>query len=199
MKDRATLRFCVFCGSRAGLREEYVSNAKILGRVLATNNIELVYGGAAVGLMGALADSVLESGGRAIGVLPRGLARKEIAHPRLTKLHLVDSMHERKALMERLSDRFIALPGGFGTLEEILETITWIQLGLHRKPAGFLNVGGYYDPLLQQFERGLNDELIPSVLRQAIIAHDNPKTLVEMLLSYELPPAPVQWIHSSET
>jgi uncharacterized protein (TIGR00730 family) len=193
------MRFCVFCGSRSGNEETYAAHARRLGAALARRKLGLVYGGASVGLMGAVADAVLQAGGEVIGVIPHGLADKEIAHPGLTHLHLVESMHERKALMETLANGFIALPGGFGTLEEILEIVTWIQLGLHRKPAGLLNVAGYYDPLLQQTDRGLRDGFIPEVLKTALLSDSDPESLVERMLIHQLPPAPVKWLRRDQT
>ena len=142
---RPMKRLCVFAGSSAGTRREYQAAAVDLGRVLATRGIGLVYGGARVGLMGAVADAVLAGGGEVIGVIPRALVEKEVAHSGLTDLRIVTSMHERKALMADLSDAFIALPGGWGTLDEMFEILTWAQLGLHRKPCGLLNVQGYFD------------------------------------------------------
>lgn len=142
-------RIAVYCGASHGLRPEYAAMAMRLGQQLAERNIELVYGGGEVGLMGVLANAVLEHGGRVIGVIPDWLARHEIAHPALTELHVVDSMHARKALMADLSDAFIALPGGFGTLDELFEMLTWAQLGLHSKPGALLDVGGYFARLLE--------------------------------------------------
>ena len=192
-------RICVFCGSHLGRRPEYALHAARLGRALARRGIGLVYGGAAVGLMGAVADAALAGGGEVVGVIPGGLAAKEIAHPGLTQLHLVDTMHERKALMERLSDGFIAMPGGFGTFEEILEIMTWTQLGLHRKPAGFLNVGGYYDALLKQIRVGLAEGFIPRQLAPAIVTRKSPERLLAALLTHEPPPPTVKWITREET
>jgi uncharacterized protein (TIGR00730 family) len=141
-------RICVFCGSSQGNRTEYRAAAEELGAELVRRNIGLVYGGGNVGLMGLLADSVLQAGGEAVGVIPENLMAREVGHNGLTKLHVVHSMHERKTLMADLSDAFIALPGGFGTFEEFCEIVTWAQLGLHAKPCGILNVLGYYTPLL---------------------------------------------------
>ncbi len=152
---------CVFCGSRPGARPEFIEAARAFGQELARRGLTLVYGGASVGLMGTLADAVMSNGGRAVGVLPRHLEKREIAHAKLAELHLVDSMHERKALMAERSDAFVALPGGFGTFDELFEIITWAQLGLHRKPIGLLNVGGYFEPLLALVERGVRDGFIP--------------------------------------
>lgn len=153
-------RVCVFCGSRTGIRPLYVEAAGRLGRRLAGRGHDLVYGGGATGLMGVVADSILESGGRAIGVIPRSMATREVAHPGLTRMHVVGTMHERKALMAELSDAFIALPGGYGTFEELLETITWAQLGIHRKPVGLLNAGGYFDPLAEMFDRAVREGFV---------------------------------------
>src|ERR1051325_8659898 len=141
-------RLCVFTGSSSGARAAYAEAARELGTLLARRGIGLVYGGARVGLMGAVADAVLAAGGEAIGVIPQALVAKEVAHTGLTALHVVESMHARKAMMSDLSDGFIALPGGWGTLEELFEVLTWAQLGLHRKPTGLLNVDGYFDGLL---------------------------------------------------
>src|SRR5215475_2650578 len=150
-------RICVFCGSSSGSRPEYRVCAEELGTELIRRQIGLIYGGGNVGLMGAIADAVLRGGGEAIGVIPEHLMTREIAHKQLTKLHVVRSMHERKALMADLSDAFIALPGGFGTLEEFCEAVTWAQLGLHAKPCGILNVQGYYSPLLAMFDDAVRE------------------------------------------
>ncbi|MFZ5469975.1 MAG: TIGR00730 family Rossman fold protein [Myxococcota bacterium] len=192
-------RICVFCGSKNGIHPEFADAAKRLGRALAAQKIGLVYGGASVGLMGAIADAVLADGGEVHGVIPGGLAAKEIAHDGLTQLHVVSTMHERKALMERLSDGFIAMPGGFGTFEEFLEIVTWTQLGLHRKPAGLLNVGGYYEPLLAQIRSGLDAGFIPQELAPAVVAEREPEALLTRLLSHQVPPPTVKWITREET
>lgn len=141
-------RVCVFCGSRGGARPEYLEAARGLGRLLAGRGIGLVYGGATVGLMGAVADGTMDAGGEVDGVLPEALVERELAHLRLTRLHRVGTMHQRKALMAELADAFVTLPGGTGTLDELFEIVTWAQLGLHRKPVGLLDVGGYFQPLL---------------------------------------------------
>lgn len=142
-------RICVFAGSNPGARDEYRAAAVALGHELAARGLELVYGGASVGLMGVVADAILAAGGKAHGVLPRGLFRTEVAHSGLTELHEVDSMHERKDLMARLADGFIALPGGYGTFDELFEIVTWAQIGIHEKPVGLLDVMDYYQPLLK--------------------------------------------------
>lgn len=169
-----------------------------MGKALAKKGLGLVYGGASIGMMGTLADAVLAAGGEVIGVIPHGLAAKEIAHTGLTELKRVASMHERKATMEKLADGFIALPGGFGTFEELLEMATWIQLGLHRKPAGILNTAGYYEPLLQQIRKGLDEGFIPPSLDTALLSDDDPERLLERLLAHQLPPPPVRWLRSTE-
>ena len=147
------LRLCVFCGSQLGVRPEYVDITRELGRALARRDIELVYGGGHVGLMGVIADAVLDAGGRAIGVIPQALVERELAHDKLTELHVTAGMHERKALMAALSDAFVALPGGFGTADEWFEILTWAQLKLHDKPVGLLDVEGFFDPLLAWIDR----------------------------------------------
>src|SRR6266496_1559672 len=150
-------RICVFCGSRPGIRPEYLDAARRLGTLLAERRIGLVYGGASVGVMGAVADAALRGGGEVIGVIPKALERRELAHDNLTELRVVESMHERKALMAELSDVVIALPGGFGTFEELFETITWSQLGIHRKAIGILNVSGFYDGMLALIDHAIEE------------------------------------------
>ena len=175
-------RICVFCGSSAGSQPEYRACAQQLGAELTRRKIGLVYGGGNVGLMGAIADSVLEAGGEAIGVIPEHLMTREIGHKRLTKLHIVHSMHERKALMADLSDAFIALPGGFGTLEEFCEVLTWSQLGLHAKPCGIVNVLGYYTPLLAMLDHAVQERFLKPQNRALVLASDTP---LELLRAFE--------------
>lgn len=172
-------RICVFCGSSAGSQPEYRACAEELGAELTRRNIGLVYGGGNVGLMGAIADSVLKAGGEAIGVIPEHLMAREIGHNRLTKLHVVHSMHERKALMADLSDAFIALPGGFGTLEEFFEVLTWSQLGLHVKPCGIVNVRGYYTPLLHMLDHAVRERFLKAENRALVLARDTPSELLQ--------------------
>jgi uncharacterized protein (TIGR00730 family) len=166
-------RLCVFCGSSPGADPAFAEAAISLGRTLAKTGVELVYGGGNVGLMGRLADAVLESGGRAIGVIPQFLLAKELGHRGVTDLRVVDSMHERKALMADLSDGFLALPGGFGTLDEFCEILTWAQLGLHGKPCGLLNLAGFYDPFLAQIDRAVHDRLVRAEHRNLIHVDDD--------------------------
>ncbi len=187
----------VYCGSRDGARPIYREAATELGRVLAKNSLGLVYGGAHSGLMGAVADGVLRGGQSVTGVLPRGLARAEFAHPKLTTLHLVESMHERKALMEKLSDAFVAMPGGFGTLDELFEILTWAQVGLHAKPVGLLNVDGYWDPLEEQIHRSFEEGFIPSNLLTALVVEKTPEALIDRLLLHQPPASAITWIRPS--
>jgi uncharacterized protein (TIGR00730 family) len=176
-------RVLVFCGSSPGRSPEYAASATELGRVLADRGLELVYGGARVGLMGALADSVLAARGTAIGVIPARLVEHEIAHAGVTKLHVVETMHERKALMADLSDGFIALPGAYGTLEEFCEIVTWAQLQLHHKPCGLLNVESFYDPLLQFFDHAVKEQFLKPSNRNLIRCSADPEELLDMVLS----------------
>jgi len=172
-------RICVFCGSSPGSQPEYRACAEQLGAELTRRKIGLVYGGGNVGLMGEIADSVLEAGGEAIGVIPEHLMTREIGHDRLTKLHIVRSMHERKALMADLSDAFIALPGGFGTLEEFFEVLTWSQLGLHAKPCGIVNALGYYAPLLRMLDHAVDERFLKPQNRALLIARETPSDLLQ--------------------
>jgi uncharacterized protein (TIGR00730 family) len=158
-----------------------------MGRLLAERGIDLIYGGGNVGLMGRVADSCLSHGGRAIGVIPKALAAKELAHGGLTELHVVESMHERKALMADLADAFVAMPGGFGTWEEFCEVLTWSQLGLQRKACALLNVSGYYDPLLDMADRAVDQGFVRDAHRQLLLADTDPGRLLDRLTSYTVP------------
>lgn len=172
---------CVFCGSSPGRRPEYATAAAGLGRLLASRGLRVVYGGAHVGLMGALADAALAGGGEVVGVIPRHLVSAEIAHTGLTTLHVVSSMHERKALMATLSDGFIALPGGMGTLEEFAEITTWSQLGLHLKPTGLLNMLGYFDHLLRFLDNAVGEHFLRPGHRELVIARSGADDLLAAL------------------
>jgi uncharacterized protein (TIGR00730 family) len=174
-------RICVFCGSSAGSRPEYRAAAEELGTELARLNIGLVYGGGNVGLMGVVADAILRAGGEAVGVIPKHLMAREVGHKGLTKLHVVHSMHERKALMADLSDAFVALPGGFGTLEEFCEAVTWTQLGLQAKPCGVLNVLGYYTPLLAMFDHAVEERFLKPQNRGLVLARGSAAELLRAL------------------
>ena len=177
----------VFCGSSMGLQPIFKTVANALGQHLATNGIQLVYGGAKVGLMGELANGAIQSGGKVIGVLPQFLSSVEIAHKGLSELILVDSMHERKAKMAALSDGFIALPGGFGTLEELFEILTWGQLGLHKKPIGILNVGGFYDALMTLLDTMVANGLLKKANRNMLLVADSVDVLLSQMATYQAP------------
>lgn len=191
-------RLCVFCGSSTGTNDAIEQATVELGQLLADRGIGLVYGGAAVGLMGLLADVVLACGGSVVGVIPTGLFRREVAHPGLTELIEVRSMHERKSVMYERADAFCALPGGLGTLEELAEIATWSQLGLHRKPVGVLDVDGFYQPLLAFLDRGVIDGLLKPQNRAIVVDRPRADALLDALLEYDVAPAP-KWIGLPET
>lgn len=180
-------RVCVFCGSNTGSKPVYVQVAMVVGATLARRGLELVYGGGRVGLMGVVADSAIEAGAAVIGVIPKSLFAKELAHQGLTDLRVVDSMHERKALMADLSDGFIALPGGFGTFEEFCEILTWAQLGLHHKPCGILNVEGYYDPLFNLFDYATAENFLHPDHRKLVLVEDRIEDLLDAMDTYRPP------------
>ncbi len=186
-------RVCVFAGSSAGARADYVTAAAELGRVLAARGIGLVYGGARVGLMGAVADAVLADGGEVIGVIPQSLVEKEVAHTGLTDLRIVTSMHQRKALMADLSDAFIALPGGWGTLDEMFEILTWAQLGLHRKPCGLLNAEGYFDRLLAFLDHTIEEGFVRREYGSLLSISAAPASLLDAMQA-QTPPTVEKWI-----
>jgi uncharacterized protein (TIGR00730 family) len=190
-------RVCVFCGSSSGTRPEYRHAIEELAREIAARGIGLVFGGGAIGLMGTIADTAIAAGGHVIGVIPSALVAREIAHLGLPDLRVVDSMHERKALMAGLVDAFIAAPGAFGTFEEFCEVVTWTQLGLHRKRCGLLNVSGFYDPLLELFERGVRDGFIPSASRRIVVSASDPANLLDQL-GQPLEQGEAVWIHEPE-
>ncbi|BFT74551.1 TIGR00730 family Rossman fold protein [Paenibacillus sp. P36] len=177
----------VFCGSSEGSSSIYKENAVKLGQELAKRGITLIYGGANVGLMGAVADAVLEQGGQVIGVLPHFLQNREIAHKGLTELIMVNSMHERKAKMADMADGFIALPGGPGTLEEYFEIFTWAQLGLHNKPCGLLNINQYFDPLVSMFDNMEREQFMQPKYRSIVIAEHTPEAILEKFSTYSAP------------
>lgn len=185
-------QICVFCGSSFGAKSAYREAAQAMGAALARRGIGLVYGGGRVGLMGAVADAVMAAGGTVIGVIPEFLAAKEIAHAGLTELHLVGSMHERKALMADLADGFIAMPGGFGTFEEFCEILTWTQLGLHQKPQGLLNVAGYYDALLTLFDHAVTEAFVKPNHRAVVLQAADPDALLDQFANYK-PEASDKW------
>jgi uncharacterized protein (TIGR00730 family) len=172
---------CVFCGSGSGVNSVYAQTAQAVGRLLCWRGVDLVYGGGNVGLMGVLADACLAQGGRVIGVIPQALVDKEVAHSGLTELRVVSSMHERKAIMSDSSDAFMALPGGYGTWEELFEMLTWSQLGIHRKPCGLLNVNGYYDPLLELADKAVSEGFLREANRDLLLSDDDPERLLDRL------------------
>ena len=175
------MKLCVYCGSSSGAQSEYEQAANELGKALAERGFGLVYGGASVGLMGVVADAALAHGGEAIGVIPRALQAKELAHKGLSELHLVDSMHQRKALMVELSDGFIALPGGFGTLDELFETLTWSQLGIHDKPIGLLNIAGYYNQLVSFVNTSVAAGFVRTQHKDMLLIAEQPNDLLDQL------------------
>ncbi|APX67038.1 TIGR00730 family Rossman fold protein [Sphingomonas sp. gentR] len=190
-------RICVFSGSSSGRISEYRDSAVQLGTLLAERNIGLVYGGAAVGLMGAVADATIAAGGSVTGVIPQALVEREVAHTGLSDLRVVGSMHERKALMAELSDAFIALPGGIGTFEEIFEVWTWTQLGNHAKPCAVLNVHGFYDQLLGFLDHVVDEAFLKPVHRGMLLASADPAALLDQIADYQVP-AETKWIARDE-
>jgi uncharacterized protein (TIGR00730 family) len=191
-------RICVFCGSSNGIQAVYAESARTLGKALASNDIGLVYGGGNVGLMGVVADAVMEGGGEVIGVIPEALVQRELAHRGVTELIVVRSMHDRKAKMAELSDAFVALPGGYGTFEEFCEIVTWAQLGLHTKPCAILNVEGYYDPLLTLFDRAVAEGFVHQSNRRLVLQGTEPARLLDLLAAYT-PPRTEKWISRDDS
>lgn len=191
-------RICVYCGSSLGQNTDYRQAARALGHELAGRGIGLVYGGASVGIMGVVADAALERGGEVIGVIPRALATREVAHATLDDLVVVESMHERKAKMADLADGFVALPGGWGTIEEIFEMLTWAQLGFHRKPCGLLNVAGYYDQLFGFLEHAFEQDFVRQEYRPMLILEDSVPALLDRFAAYRAPQVK-KWIGREET
>lgn len=191
-------RVCVFCGSSHGVRPAYTEAARRMGALLAGRGITMVYGGGNVGLMGELADAALGAGGEVIGVIPRSLADREVAHLGLTDLRIVSSMHERKAMMAELSDAFIAMPGGMGTYEELFEVITWSQLGLHKKACGLLDVESFYAPLVAFVDRAVSEGFIKPAHRGIVVSDADPVTLLAKLERAEVPDLP-KWIGRDQT
>ncbi len=191
-------RLCVYCGSSAGNRPEYTQAARELARAMVSRDTDLVYGGASVGVMGALADAVIKEGGEVIGIIPRGLLAKEVAHTGITELREVDSMHERKAMMADLSDGFIALPGGLGTIEEFFEIWTWAQLGMHRKPCGLLNAGRYFNKLIAFIDHTVSEQFVKKEHRSMVFVEQQPDILLQKFDSYKAPEV-ARWIDRKDT
>lgn len=199
MTARKFARICVYSGSSAGTRALYVEQARRLGRTLAERGIGLVYGGGCLGLMGACAEAVTAARGEVIGVIPRALALKERLNEAATDLRVVQTMHERKALMVELSDAFIALPGGFGTFDELFETLTWAQLGIHQKPIGVLNVAGYFAPFLAMVEHAINEGFVLERYRRLMVVAEEIDELLERMARQEPLEGLVKWLELSET
>ncbi len=189
---------CVYCGSSSGRRKDYAEAAAALAAQLVKHNMNLVYGGASVGIMGEIADAVLDAGGQVIGVMPRALVEKEVQHDGLTELLVVDSMHERKLRMAEISDGFIAMPGGLGTLEELFEILTWAQLGFHQKPCALLNVASYYDKLSAFLNHAVEEQFIKSVHSHMLLIEENPEKILQSMLTYQ-PPTEDKWIKREDT
>lgn len=180
-------RVAVFCGASSGSQAIYRESATLVGQVMAQQQIELVYGGASIGIMGAVADSVLAAGGRAIGVLPGFFTNREVAHEHLSQMIIVETMHERKMTMHDLSDGIIALPGGFGTMEELFEMLTWGQLGLHQKPMGLLNVNHFYDPLIRMMDDMVDQGFLMAINREMVLISEDIEDLLEQMRRYRAP------------
>ncbi len=191
-------KICVYCGSSLGKSPVYAQAARALAEEMAKRGIGLVYGGASVGIMGTIADTVLAAGGEVVGIIPQALVEKEVSHHGLTELKVVASMHERKATMAELSDAFIALPGGLGTLEELFEVLTWAQLGFHQKPCGLLNVGNYYDKLSAFLDHAVEQAFVKGIHRDMLLVESAPKTLLEQMACYQ-PPVVGKWIGRKDT
>ncbi|HSD67414.1 MAG TPA: TIGR00730 family Rossman fold protein [Vicinamibacteria bacterium] len=190
-------RVCVFCGSSPGRDPRFAEQATALARELVSRGIGVVFGGGSIGLMGVLADHVLARGGAVTGVIPHGLAARELAHRGVADMRVVPTMHARKALMADLADGFVALPGGLGTLDELFEIVTWSQLGIHRKPIGVLNVAGYYDPLVALLDHAVAGGFVPAENRGLVIVDEEPAALLDRMAAHEAPPAPV-WVTPDE-
>jgi uncharacterized protein (TIGR00730 family) len=191
-------RVCVFCGSTAGEDTRYLEAADRFGQILAREGIELVYGGSRVGIMGRLAAATLQAGGQVIGIIPGAVMNREVAHQELTELRVVRSLHERKSEMAELSDAFVALPGGLGTLEAFCELLTWAQLGLHQKPCAILDVGGYFQPLVAFFDHMTREGFMAKAHREMVLVESDPEVLLERLREYRPAETP-RWIEVGET
>ena len=186
-------RLCIFCGSRSGNRAVYAESARQLGTALVARRMEMIYGGGHVGLMGIVADAVLAAGGCAIGVIVQSLVDRELAHQGLSELHVVETMHQRKALMAEHADAFVALPGGFGTGDELFEILTWAQLGFHARPIGLLNTAGYFDPLLAWLDHIVREDFLRPKHRNLVLVAEDPDTLLDLLLQYRPSPNEPKW------
>jgi uncharacterized protein (TIGR00730 family) len=191
-------RICVFCGSSAGEDPRYLDAADRFGQILAREGIELVYGGSRVGMMGRLAAATLQAGGKVVGIIPGAVMNRELAHQELTELRVVKSLHERKSEMAELSDAFVALPGGLGTVEAFFELLTWAQLGLHKKPCAMLDVAGYFDPLVRFLDHMTREGFMSRSHRDIVVVEQDPEALLRRLAGYQAPSTP-RWIETSQT
>jgi uncharacterized protein (TIGR00730 family) len=192
------MRICVFCGSSVGARPAYAVAARKLGELMACRGIGLVFGGGRIGLMGTLADAVLDNSGEVIGIIPQGLMQREIGHRGVTKLHVVETMHQRKALMADLADAFIALPGGYGTLEEIAEVVTWSQLGIQIKPCALLNIEGYWDGLLKFLDHSVNEDFVRPENRDLVVVGVTPEEILDKIAAWSPPPHVEKWLDQAK-
>jgi uncharacterized protein (TIGR00730 family) len=191
---------CVYCGSADGVSEQFINAARLTGSALARNDLTLIFGGGRTGLMGMLADSVLEAGGKAIGVIVENMNVPALAHPGLTKMEVTATIHQRKARMYELADGYIALPGGYGTLDELFETLTWGQIGAHTKPVGLLNVQGYYDPLLEMLDRAVEEQFLFPEHRQSLLCDSDPERLLHAMQNHQHPHEAVRrWMRQDKT
>jgi uncharacterized protein (TIGR00730 family) len=190
---------CVFCGSSDDMDSIYLQAAQEMGREIAEHKLSIVFGGGGTGMMGALADGALAAGGRVIGVIPKIFNTPELLHTGLDELHVVESMHTRKAMMADLADAFIALPGGFGTLEELFEMLTWMQIGLHAKPIGVLNIRRYFDPLMNLIQHAQDEGFIYSEHRELVLVSEQPEELISKLEAFNIPDGLDRWVHRRET
>ena len=193
-KEIKLKRICVFCGSSAGTNSKYIKSARTLGETLTECDITLVYGGSNIGLMGEIAHSMIRRNGNVIGIIPQVLVAKEVAFTNLQDLRIVNSMHERKALMAELADGFISMPGGFGTLEETIEMLTWTQLGIHAKPLGLLNVAGYFDHLLEFIDHMVSEGFLVQGFRDMVLMDDNPAGLLDKMIKFSPPQIDKWWV-----
>jgi uncharacterized protein (TIGR00730 family) len=191
-------QLCVFCGSKAGGAPVYADAARRLGKVLVARGLALIYGGGHIGLMGVLADAVLHAGGEVVGVIPQAMVERELAQMNLTRLEVVDTMHQRKARMADLADGFAALPGGFGTGDEMFEILTWAQLGLHAKPVGLLNTAGFFDPLLAWLDHAVREDFLKPKHRRLLLVADTPGRLLDLLLHYRPEEPETKWIDDAD-
>jgi uncharacterized protein (TIGR00730 family) len=198
MTTHTLQRVAVYCASNDGIKPAYVATARALGTVLASRGLTVVYGGGRTGLMGALADAALAAGGEVIGVMPHGLVQREVAHQGITSLQIVDSMHERKAMIAEMADAFITMPGGIGTLEEFFETWTWAQLGVHRKPVGLLDVDGFWNPLMTLLDQLEHEGFLRGTPREWLVREADPATLLTALEGFS-PPQVRRWLRMSDT